>query len=424
MLARIKNIIMLLIFYSLVLFLYNNAIAPMNQYLGYNITNISFIQNLIVLFFIVLPALFLPVTIKKPSNLIIWMLFLFSYLPTAFIGINFANSFTNYIILLTILNGAMGIFLWASTLEFNINGNFNYNFFGFDKLTFFLLILWIVYFVWELINFRFELNFVDIYTRRLEAREVSMGVMAYLISFLRNTFIALSVYLFFFKKKYVYLLLVLLGLLGVFIFDGSKTALIFPIILIGFGMSLRNHWIKSPSYFLGISIIVVSIAVLESLFNDSYILSEYFVRRVFVVPGMLNSFYFDNFNQDFFGMYFSGNYGNTFNVFEDRELTYYIGSKYFGSPDANANTGIWLTGFSQLGVTGVFIISFFSGLIASLINVLSGHNFYYYGALVGVLTGITWSEQALHTSMLTGGVFISIILMYHLNNSKMLNINW
>ena len=95
MLARIKNIIMLLIFYSLVLFLYNNEIAPMNQYLGYNITNISFIQNLIVLFFIVLPALFLPVTIEKPSNLIIWMLFLFSYLPTAFIGINFAFAASN-----------------------------------------------------------------------------------------------------------------------------------------------------------------------------------------------------------------------------------------------------------------------------------------------------------------------------------------
>ena len=111
------------------------------------------------------------------------------------------------------------------------------------------------------------------------------------------------------------------------------------------------------------------------------------------------------------------------------DLGYYVGYNYLGKLSAsylssNANTGIWLNGFAQFGLFGVIIVSILSGLVSNIINFLSKKSFHYYGSIVAIITGIIWSEQALQTSMLTGGVFISILILLHLNYSKDLNQKW
>ena len=429
MLKRAKLFLLIIILNFTLQFIYNFSIYPQNTYMGYVAIDNSFFEQISVLTFVLLPTLYLPLNINFPSNVIIWMMYLFSYLPTAIIGLQFLDSTTDYLCLLLILNLAVITFLWASSLNLKINTNRMFNLYGLDKAILLFVIGFTVFFIWSLINFQFNLNFLDIYERRMDAREVQLGLMAYFMSFLRNAFLALSVYLLIFKKIAIYFILVIFGLGGIFIFDGTKTAIILPLVSLGYAIFLRNGYVKSPLLFVGISISVILMGIIESSFSTTSLISEYLIRRIFVVPGILNCYYFDSFNQDVFGFYISGDYGKTFNTFKMPDLGYYVGYNYLGKLSAsylssNANTGIWLNGFAQFGIFGVIIVSILSGLVSNIINFLSKKSFHYYGSIVAIITGIIWSEQALQTSMLTGGVFISILILLHLNYSKDLNQKW
>ena len=102
----------------------------------------------------------------------------------------------------------------------------------------------------------------------------------------------------------------------------------------------------------------------------------------------------------------------------DVPLTFVIGREYLHNIQANANTGIWMGWYAHFGIAGVFVASIIGGFIVGLIDRMTKSGLYIFGCLGCFLIGIIWSEQMLHTSMLTGGVFFYIAILYFINISS------
>ncbi len=153
---------------------------------------------------------------------------------------------------------------------------------------------------------------------------------------------------------------------------------------------------------------------------ETNILGEFFVRRILAVPGFLNITYWDYFSEhekvlltDSIGRYVS-------DPVYDLSAPFLIGIEYLNDVEANANTGIWMGGFAHFGVIGVLITSAIAGLILGLIDNLTRINYFMFGTLACTYIGINWSEQMLHTSMLTGGVIYILFFIFIIRSSQLI----
>jgi hypothetical protein len=127
------------------------------------------------------------------------------------------------------------------------------------------------------------------------------------------------------------------------------------------------------------------------------------------MPGIINSYYFDYFDA----------FPELVHVAD--QVSYTIGQEYFGNAATNANSGIWMDAYAKAGLIGVTLVSFFSGCIAIVLDAMIEKDKRFLGMLIGLMVGITWSEQALTTSILSGGILFYILLLFWFKISLRLN---
>jgi hypothetical protein len=291
-----------------------------------------------------------------------------------------------------------------------------------DKIIFFVFFLSITILALNLIDFRFNLDLISVYERRLLAREMNLGIQGYLISIGRSLLTILGVYHALANKKPIYGIFVIIFSIAIFSYDGTKATILIPLylslIFFIYSRSKKLSWLP----------FVIGLVAIFSLFEfnvvKTNILSEFFTRRIIAVPGYLNTAYWDFFSEndkvlltDSIGRYF-------LDPVYDRSATFLIGLKAIGNKEMNANTGIWMGAFTHFGIAGIFVISAIAGFILGLIDNLSKTNYFMFGTLVCAYIGIIWSEQMFHTSMLTGGVFYIILFLLLVRSSKIIRPEW
>jgi hypothetical protein len=403
--------ILVTIFYLLVRLLYTQEIAPANSFSVVNTSSFLSVDILTVIFFSLLPLFFLPKYIDIPSSMISWMLYCFSYLPTAFFSIYYADSIISYCQLMLLLTLGLSVFRFSTLIRIHLAKWKKVDFLNLDYFSMFFLTSFIVYYTWSLSGFSIDLNFNNVYVRRLDAREVDLGILAYLMVFIKTAFLVLAVYLWVTRRKSLYFIVSLFGVMAIFAFDGTKGTLISAMILIAYSFfaSYFSREAKRPSTILIVFIALCTISLIEWNFLKSSVLSEYLVRRIFVMPGIINSYYFDYFDA----------FPELVHVAD--QVSYTIGQEYFGNAATNANSGIWMDAYAKAGLIGVTLVSFFSGCIAIVLDAMIEKDKRFLGMLIGLMVGITWSEQALTTSILSGGILFYILLLFWFKISLRLN---
>ncbi len=421
---KVTAIALLAILYTLLNALYWQEIAPSNPYL--NVHEIFLEELLLIALFSLVPLFFLQKEIFRPSEIITWLLFSFSYLPTAFFSIYYFELLSDYIYLMLLLITGLALFRYSSAIRFGLKSKVTVDFYGIDAFVMFIVLASTVIYIWSLAGFNVDFDLTTVYERRLLAREIDTGIMAYFMVMTRTMFLVLGVYLWIAKKNTLYLLISLAGVVGIFSFDGTKTALYLPMIIILYALFIHKFKMlsKNPSSLLFIFFILSFFGLMEWNFIGTPIISEYLVRRIFVIPGVINSFYFEYFttlNESSLTQLAFGSFGN---AGKDIGVSYIIGAEYFGNKATNANSGIWMSSYAYFGIIGLLIASMISGLIAGVLDSLVRPGKEYLGMMIGVMVGITWSEQALHTSILSGGIFFFILLLFLINVSARLNRNY
>ena len=169
--------------------------------------------------------------------------------------------------------------------------------------------------------------------------------------------------------------------------------------------------------FLSLTIIIIIASYFFYVINNESLLPlSIFARRAFFVPSLLDSFYFDFFED--IPLYWSGSIGRNFiDYVYDKPIPYIIGEVYFSDPEMAANNGIVSDGFSNAGFLGVIINGLFLGFYMSVIKSLNiSHKFYglYFLLLISIIS------SSLPVVLLThsGIALLIFALIFQKNTSK------
>lgn len=417
---RILLILVATVIYAVFYYMYKHEISPTESYRGFIFHQLSLSEFFVSMFFYLFPIFLLPVSLSRPSDISLWALYLFSYAPTAIMCFYITSKgiYSTVFFLISMLCALITL-KYCRYHSFNIYSKKKLNLIYIDKIIILLFFLSITAFALKLTEFHFNLDLITAYERRMFAGEMDKGILAgYLISIGRSLLTILGIYNVLVKKKPIYGIFVIIFSLAIFSFQGTKSALVVPVIL-----SIMSLIYSRSKYLLWFPIVVGIVAILSLLeFSvlKTNILSGLFTRRIIAVPGFLNTVYWDFFSEnnkvlltDSIGRYF-------LDPVYDRPAPFIIGQEFFNNINSNANTGIWMGAFTHFGVVGIFIISAMAGFILGLIDNLTKTHYFILGTLVCLYIGINWSEQMLHTSMLTGGIIYNLLFLIFVRSSTII----
>lgn len=145
----------------------------------------------------------------------------------------------------------------------------------------------------------------------------------------------------------------------VFLLTGFKTALFAPIAILVLYVVL----ILVPKYWAEISTLGISAGLVVSLAIHAFtgILSPIsFFRRMIILPGLLTGQYFDFFSQATHPFtYFTDRiWGFPFGAFPyDQAVAFLIGATYYDNPEMHANANLWAEGFGSGGILGMLFFA-------------------------------------------------------------------
>lgn len=239
----------------------------------------------------------------------------------------------------------------------------------FGRLAFLLLLILLVPFYQTIVNFNLNnFNPFLVYLDRLDLRLVDFKLqklMDYSIHGLTRVLLPVFSVYFYFRKRYVISTALLLIIVVLFLSTGGlKSMLIIVPAIIFF---INKKYINIHKILFKIPVVLILISLLEKLFLKTNFILDIFIRRIFFVPPLLESFYLEHFQSYLFYQHsiFSGLIGPFIPV------TKIIGEEYFSNPDMNANIGLITEGFLNLGLLGVILHAV---LIAYLFRYLSSIN--------------------------------------------------
>jgi hypothetical protein len=157
--------------------------------------------------------------------------------------------------------------------------------------------------------------------------------------------------------------------------------------------------------------------VLYTAFNN-LALALLFLHRVCFTPATLSSYYWEYFSANPHVMLSDSILASFFPRNYDKNVGPLIGEVYFQSDVMNATTGIWAQGFAHFGYAGMIAASLCVAALFWVVDSISDGDRLVVGALMMALIGVFWANVALHTSLISNGILVTILLLYLMPNRK------
>jgi O-antigen polymerase len=421
-----KRLLMLLVSVAIYLafdYVYSNQIYESYAKYGFSVRPLDGIEYLLLFLFYLAPVLVLPVQLRRPSDICLWLLYLLSYSPALFMafyslepGLWHALQFHLYL-----LTGLAVVYL-ARMHRISLRLGAVIAKQSYLEITFLVLSIVICFYLYGLTQFGLSLDMATLHERRLMAREEGNLLGGYLISQARAVIYVFGIYLFLTRKRTAALLLVLcLAVIG-FSYDGTKTSILLPVALLFLGI----FFVRSGNFIwvLLAPFIVIVLAILEIKLIGTHIISEYIVRRSYAVTGLISTAYFDYFSSHPFVLMTDSIGRLVAEPVYDLTTGYLIGKEYFDDPLINANTNLWWGGYANFGFVGILISSAIAGFILGLIDNITREKFFILGCMICAYLGLKWIEQFIHTSLLSGGILALVALVFVAAHSRELQDKW
>lgn len=156
------------------------------------------------------------------------------------------------------------------------------------------------------LSFTISFDSKEIYATRGEFQStldaMSGSLFSYIFSIVRNLAdLVIPLYLYYCvtQRKWLGLIISILGLLSVFSMTSSKSTLVFFLVLLAVALLRKTKFIKNFCFWFVIAILALFfVCILENLVFNSCKIYTLLVRRVFYYPAWLNSLYFEFFDQN------------------------------------------------------------------------------------------------------------------------------
>ncbi len=248
------------------------------------------------------------------------------------------------------------------------------------------------------------LSFTDIYDVRKENSGHFFLFSGYLFSWLSKVILPILFVYSMIKRNFVISFITLFILLYLFVAMAHKS-IFFGIFLVVFFYFFEDY--KKKTFFFLLVIIIGFAASHFLYYSKGMILPEsLLVRRVFFVPALLNTFYFDFFKNE--PLYFSYSIFRNFVEYK-HELppANLIGLNYLNSLETFANNGFISDGYMNWGLKGTVFFAIILSFIFKLFDVIKIDSRYFGVFFLAIFTTIS---SALFTSLLTHGILLLIFL--------------
>ncbi len=264
-------------------------------------------------------------------------------------------------------------------------------------------------------------NLANVYEHREKFDELSsQGIFGYLNSSTFKIFCPLLFAWAIHKKNTILIYFSIVLIILLFAFSGHKSVLI-SLFVVPFFYFLYKFKNIPLVIILGFLSLLVSSSIIGWIINSN-MPESLIIRRLFIVPAMLNFTYLEYFSNNQ-NIYWSNSVLSYFiNYPYDDNFVYLIGD-YLGLSGVYANTGFIASGFAHASIFGVIIYTFIGILIFNFINIISKNNQkYFVMSIIFIPLSSMFISSDLPTSLLTHGVLIAIFSLY-LYNEKTYCIN-
>lgn len=285
------------------------------------------------------------------------------------------------------------------------------------KILFYFIILSVsavvIYYSWQYVGFRILITFTNEYVLRSEESQINMPLIIDYIYSSVPVMLTMALAVFIFNKKYIVALLFVLLQILYFSIGGHKTVLIMTIIAIGlvfcgeiFGAVIRDFLILIAM----LSELFLEIVCVE--FANTTFLLDNISRRVYFLPQILNSFYYNYTTKNGFD-YFAHGIGRLFDISSsyNSPLSQIISKAYFGT-NGNSNNGMFSEAYSNLGFWGCIILPIVLLLIINFMGYFLKGKPYTIVTLFAFMCAYIWGSGNISTGLLTNGLLFCAISLF------------
>lgn len=366
-------------------------------------------------FFIVLFLCFFKCNQNSPQYILIGILLFYSYV-WFFVFFSVAGYSDSKIIFLGGLLFLLPVILLTLTQKyFKIYYNFPIFKHGLIKLPVEFVITAILMFVFIAMIMKMELDFSlsDSYERRILGRTIVIGLLGYFFDMSSNSLAPILAFLAIYNRNYKYLFFAFAFAILTFGFIGSKAPFVYVTLMsfTGYYFSKRSN--NVVYLFVLVMTALIFFALLETLFFDSYLINDSFVRRITLSVVLVQMHYLD-----FIFTQAHSNYNFITGNLDTTRITYRIGEIYFENSLSNVNTISFLAEFGQRGILGyffniLFLVFFFSFL--QHLDKVSKHKIW---MAIATIYSLLLLEQSYTVAFVSSGIGLITILCLLFNYKK------
>lgn len=372
-----------------------------------NINNIKLLESY---FFVLLIVLIIPKDNKKISTLILWVMTIISYIPMLTLW-SMEDQSRLFMYEVTIFWLFVFILMRQTLRVKQVLIKKKQSNLILSGILIILSVSSVLLIIYSGIFSNFNFNLAKVYEIRARFIDAAIPFSGYIFNWMSYIINPVLFILFFKKKRWLLTVPVIIMQFILFSITGLKTyifALPFALILYLI-MSKKNpfKWLA-----LGITSFVLLGVTSYYFIGDLWIL-DLSTRRTLFVPGQIYFYYYDFFSQNsptFLSQH------HFFSFISDYPYSLkpgnLIGQLYFGSPEANATTGVVGDAYMNFGFPWMLLWGGALALILKLVNMCArGLDIRIAAAAVGMISLIL-SESALLTTLLTHGLWLACLVLY------------
>lgn len=394
---------------------YSEAVVPLFWYMGYRFDPLPLSLDLLSWIFAITPAIWMPIAVRRPSQILCWLLYLLVVVPVAVVPVH------------TIPDRAAGLTLFnvSVTLSFAALcavGHLPRARVALPRLDprmqiTFTCVVWALAHAYILWSFGLHPipSLLEVYDIRLEYREnlVSSGrLVGYLMAWTANIINPVLIGSGLITRHRILALIGFVGQILIFSATGFKSIFFSWIVVVALYLLLHQRRVQFGIVMTwGFAAIVLVVTLLDSL-SQSHFLVSLFVRRLIATPGLLTGFYFDFFSNNAKAM-LGHSILHSF-VSYPYEVTppFLIGYYYLHNVDVSANSHIWADAFANFGFFGVFLFTAILCFIFWLYDSATMHVDLRLASIAVAMPALSLANSALLTSLLTHGFLFALIVMW------------
>jgi oligosaccharide repeat unit polymerase len=351
--------------YSFSQYVFTNFIYPIYSYEGYNLY-INYGKMFTSIFVIIFISLILPSKIRKVSDFLLHIHFIF---PILFMLVLYsAENFNSYYTLMTIFCFLIIVSLVKFKMPISDIAIFKINWRSLIKIFFLLsfIILGILIIThWQYFN----LDITKVYMYRLQLREMERGILSYINHSIFPILLSfVFTYSLIYKKRFLMITVFLLFVLN-FGFSSHRQYLFLPFLIFGMYLVVTSKFPVSK-LIAGLIFLIIFALIIDSFWFEVWA-KAIIINRFLFTPAQLNFYYYDFFSQNPKIFWTDSKWlliGEIIDYPYSLPLPKVIGDTYFNNPETNANTSWIGSGYAHAGFLGMIIYAVIIGLILKYLD--------------------------------------------------------